>query len=98
MSYQDLCFTPNPNWEQRPAGIEHRDVAGVAVDDSDRVYLFTRSEHQVLVYTPPGEFITAWGNGLFTHAHAITIGPDNSIYTVDNGDHTVRKFSPRGSC
>jgi hypothetical protein len=95
-SSEDLQLRPNPQWEQRPAHIEHRDVASVAVDDSDRVHLFTRFEHQVLVYTPQGEFITSWGKGLFTNAHSIQIGPDNSVYTVDNGDHTVRKFSPQG--
>jgi len=26
-------------WEQLPAGYAHRDVAGVAVDGEDRVYL-----------------------------------------------------------
>jgi sugar lactone lactonase YvrE len=28
--------------------------------------------------------------------HGITIGPDDSVYIVDDGDHTVRKFTPEG--
>jgi hypothetical protein len=86
----DLC------WEQRPTAISHRDVAGVAVDASDDVYLFTRFDHQVLVYTSAGKFVRAWGAGMFTNAHSIRIGPDGAVYCVDNGDHSVRKFSPDG--
>jgi sugar lactone lactonase YvrE len=96
MSFEDLGYTPNVDWEQLPAELVHKDVPGVAVDRENRVYLFTRFDHQVLVYTPDGEFIKAWGNGIFSNAHAINIGPDNLIYTTDNGDHTVRKFSLDG--
>jgi hypothetical protein len=84
------------HWEQRPAHISHRDVAGVAVDASDQVYLFTRFDHQVLVYTSAGKFVRAWGAGTFTNAHSVRIGPDGAVYCVDNGDHSVRKFSPDG--
>jgi hypothetical protein len=84
------------HWEQRPAGIGHRDVAGVAVDAADQVYLFTRYDHQVLVYSADGKFLRAWGNGTFTNAHSVKIGPDGAVYCVDNGDHTVRKFTPDG--
>jgi NHL repeat len=84
------------HWEQCPADIGHRDVAGVAVDASDQVYLFTRFDHQVLVYTSAGQFVRAWGAGTFTNAHSIRIGPDGAVYCVDNGDHSVRKFSPDG--
>jgi hypothetical protein len=84
------------HWEQRPDAISHRDVAGVAVDAADQVYLFTRYDHQVLVYTAAGEFVRAWGAGTFTNAHSIQVGPDGAVYCVDNGDHSVRKFSPDG--
>jgi hypothetical protein len=84
------------HWEQRPDTISHRDVAGVAVDAADQVYLFTRYDHQVLVYTAAGEFVRAWGAGTFTNAHSIQVGPDGAVYCVDNGDHSVRKFTPDG--
>jgi hypothetical protein len=84
------------HWEQQPGSVSHRDVAGVATDTDDNVYLFTRYDHQVLVYTKDGQFLRSWGNGGFTNAHAIRVGPDGAVYTVDNGDHTVRKFTPDG--
>jgi DNA-binding beta-propeller fold protein YncE len=83
-------------WEQLPPGWSHPDVAGVAVDSQDRVYVFNRGEHPVIVYDRDGRFLDAWGHGIFTMAHAITIGPDDSVYCVDASDHTVRKFTPDG--
>jgi sugar lactone lactonase YvrE len=84
-------------WEQLPAGYVHRDVDGVAVDSRDRVYLLTRGDERVIVYERDGTFVTSWGEGIFTpRTHGIGIGPDGSVYTVDDGDHTVRKFTPDG--
>jgi len=85
------------NWEQLPEEYKHGDVDGVAVDSRDRVYLLTRSDARVLVYEPDGRFVTAWGEDIFTpRTHGIAIGPDGAVYTTDDGDHTVRKFTPDG--
>ena len=46
-------------WEQLPAGWSHADVAGVAVDSQDRVYVFNRGEHPVIVYDRDGRFLTS---------------------------------------
>ena len=38
-------------WEQLPSGYQHRDVAGVAVDGEDRVFLICRGDHPIIVYS-----------------------------------------------
>ncbi|MDE0041462.1 MAG: peptidyl-alpha-hydroxyglycine alpha-amidating lyase family protein, partial [Candidatus Poribacteria bacterium] len=43
-----------------------------------------------------GNVLRTWGDGIFGNPHGVTIGPDGMIYCVDNGDHTVRKFTPEG--
>ena len=43
------AFDVAADWERLPAGVSHRDVTGVAVDSRDRVYLFVRFPHRVLV-------------------------------------------------
>jgi DNA-binding beta-propeller fold protein YncE len=84
-------------WEKLPEGYTHRDVVGMAVGSRDRVYVLTRGDARVIVYERDGTFVASFGEGLFTErTHGITIGPDDSVYTVDDGDHTVRKFSPTG--
>ncbi len=84
-------------WEQLPAGYVHRDVDGVTVDSRDRVYLVTRSDARVIVYERDGTFVTSWGEGIFTpRTHGVAVGPEDSVYVVDDGDHTVRKFTPEG--
>ena len=45
-----LTFELVPDWEHMPTGFSHGDVAGVATDAQDRVYVFNRSEHPVMVY------------------------------------------------
>jgi hypothetical protein len=93
----DLRYELAEGWEQLPAGWEHRDVAGVAVDSQDRVYLLTRGDHPVIVYERDGSFVGSWGEGQFTlRTHGITVGPDDGVYCVDDGDHTVRKFTTDG--
>jgi sugar lactone lactonase YvrE len=84
-------------WEKLPAGYIHKDVDGVAVDSQDNVYLMTRQDAQLMVYDRNGNFLRSWGKGIFTQrTHGIAIGPDDMIYAVDDGDHTVRKFTPEG--
>jgi len=84
-------------WEQLPAGYVHKDVDGVATDSRDRVYLLTRGDARVIVYERDGTFVTSWGENIFTpRTHGICIGPDDSVWTVDDGDHTVRRFTTDG--
>ena len=84
-------------WEQLPKGYVHRDVAGVAVDGEDRVYLICRGDHPVLVYDQRGNFLRSWGEGEFTaRTHGISVGPNGTIFCTDDGNHTVRQFTPEG--
>jgi len=84
-------------WEQLPPGYAHRDVAGVAVDGEDRVYLICRGDHPVMVYDRNGNFLRSWGEGEFTYrTHGISVGPNGTLFCTDDGNHTVRQFTPQG--
>lgn len=92
-----LSYQVIEGWEKLPAGFHHRDVVGVSIDSRDRVYILTRDEPRVIVYEPDGSYVTSFGEGLFTNrTHGLTVGPDDSVYCADDGDHTVRKFSSDG--
>src|SRR5262245_2811885 len=92
-----LKFALAQGWEQLPEGCQHRRVCDVAVDSRDRIYLYVRDDQSVMVYERDGTFVTAWGGERFPgRAHGIAIGPDDSVYCINDGDHTVRKFTPDG--
>lgn len=85
-----------PKWEQLPAGWRFDEVAGVATDSRDRVYVFNRGQHPLMIFDRDGKFLSSWGEGIFARAHGITIGPDDAVYCTDDLDHRVRKFTPEG--
>jgi DNA-binding beta-propeller fold protein YncE len=68
----------------------------VAVDSKDRIYVFNRGIHPMIVLDRAGNFIKSWGEGLFHRAHGLDIDSDDNIYCTDDGDHTVRKCSGDG--
>ncbi len=84
-------------WEQLPKGFAHRDVAGVAVDQEDRVYLMCRGENPVIIYDRDGNYKGTWGKGDFTmRTHGIYVAGNGTIFATDDGNHTVRQFTPEG--
>ena len=84
------------NWGELPDGWIYREATAVAVDSSDNVYVFNRGGHPVIVFDSDGKFLRSWGEGIFDTPHGITIGPDDSVYCVDNGDSTIRKLTTDG--
>ncbi len=84
-------------WERLPEGWSFVEVAGVAVDSRDRVYVFNRGDHPVIIFDKEGKFLDAWGEGVFSSAHGIFIDRHDNVYCADNFDHTVRKFTTDGT-
>jgi DNA-binding beta-propeller fold protein YncE len=84
------------NWAQVPDGWEFLDVAAVAVDSKDQVYVFNRGKHPMMVFDRDGKFLRSWGEGLFSRAHGLHIDANDQLYCTDDGDHTVRKCSTDG--
>ena len=84
------------DWEKLPPGYSWTDAAAVATDSQDRVYVFNRGDHPMIVFDSDGNFIDSWGEGVFTRAHGLTVGPDDTLYCTDDGDHTVRQCTLEG--
>ncbi len=83
-------------WAKCPEGWSFIDVGGLSIDSQDRVYVFNRGTHPVMVFDREGNLLTWWGEGLFKQAHGSCVGPDGSVYCTDTTNHTVRKFTPEG--
>ncbi len=98
MTIDSVRFELVPDWEKCPPGDEyaHQDVAAVACDSCDRVYLHTRKGDRVMIYDADGNFISKWGDGLFTRAHGLTIH-DDVVYCTDDMDGVIRVFDLDGN-
>ena len=94
---QDFGYAPDDHWAKLPPGWDWREVAGVATDSKDRVYVFNRGDHPLMLFAPDGTFLESWGEGLFARAHGITIGPDDTVYCTDDVGHVVHVFGPDGN-
>src|SRR5262250_198797 len=92
----EWSFEVNENWAKTPAEITLGDCAAVGVDQQNRVYAFNRGEHPVVVFDAEGNLLRTWGEGVFSRPHGVHMGPDDTIYLTDDGDHTVRKCTLDG--
>ena len=91
-----LHYTVLDGWGKLPDGWRFVEATAVAVDRKDNVYVFNRGEHPVIVFDREGRFLRSWGEGHFTRAHGITLGPDDSLWLTDDGSHTIRQFTSEG--
>jgi hypothetical protein len=84
------------DWAKLPDGWIFGDVPAVGVDRKDNIYVFNRGPHPMCVFDRDGNFLKSWGEDIFKRAHGIHMGPDDTIYCTDDGDHTVRKCTLDG--
>ena len=92
----EYTYRVDTDWAKLPDGWAFRDVAAVAVDDKDQVYVFNRGEHPMIVFDREGNFLQSWGEDIFTRPHGLHIAPDQTIYCTDDGDHTMRRCTLDG--
>jgi DNA-binding beta-propeller fold protein YncE len=72
---------------------------GIAVDRSGNIYVAEVGQnHRVQKLSPDGRFIAEWKgpDPGFYGPRRIAIGPDHSVYVVDQGHNRIVKFSPDG--
>ena len=91
-----FTYEVDVDWAKLPEGWSFVEVADVAVDSEDQVYVFNRGEHPMIVFDREGNFLSSWGEDLFTRAHGVTFGPDGNLWCADDGDHTIRKCTLDG--
>ncbi|MDA0769642.1 MAG: hypothetical protein BZY79_01130 [SAR202 cluster bacterium Casp-Chloro-G4] len=84
------------DWGDIPEGSTYKEATSVAVDPNDNVYVFNRGTNPMIVFDTDGKVQQTWGHGIFTSPHGVTVGPDGTIWCVDNADHSVRQFTSDG--
>ena len=92
----DYVYEELSDWEKLPEGWIFKEVVDVAVDSQDRVYVFNRGEHPMMVFERDGTFLTSWGEWQFTRPHGVSVGPDETLYCADDDGHWIGKFDLEG--
>lgn len=83
-------------WGQLPPGWVWGQVGAVGVDSTDKVHVFTRTDHPYMIFDRSGELLHSWGRGIFGDAHGICMAPDDTVYLVDRSPQLVFKFTIDG--
>ena len=84
------------DWERLPAGWVLGQTA-IVTDSQDRVYLFNRSDHPLIVLDREGKFLTSWGEEVLTDAHGMYIDSSDNIYLPVKNSHVVLKYTSQGN-
>lgn len=91
-----FTYEANDQWAKLPDDWRFVEVVGVATDRQDRVFVFNRGEHPVIVFDREGRYLRSWGEGRFKRPHGLFIGLDEAVYCTDDQGHKISKFSPEG--
>lgn len=96
-------------WSELPYDAEVYDnrasVIGIAEGRDRNIYVLTRcnrnscegrTEAPILKFDPEGRLLASFGAGLFMFPHNLTIDHDGHVWTTDEGNHAVRKFTADG--
>src|SRR5919202_1543231 len=76
------------DWAHLPAGWTLGQT-GIVTDARDRVYLFNRSAHPLIVLEQDGTFLTSWGEGVLSSAHGMGIDAHENLYLPVINAHGV---------
>ncbi|MDR1263331.1 MAG: peptidyl-alpha-hydroxyglycine alpha-amidating lyase family protein [Oscillospiraceae bacterium] len=67
-------------------------VPDAAVDSKGRIFAMTDGAERIAVFDQTGKKLYGWGEGVIKGCHGLYIDPEDNVFVVDSGDHTVKKF------
>ena len=75
---------------------------GVAVDESDNVYVADTANNRVQVFDASGSFITKWGSfgdgdGQLFDPQGVAVDESGNVYVADSGNDRIQVFDLSGS-
>jgi sugar lactone lactonase YvrE len=94
---QTLRFELVKDWERLPDSWSHYDVPSICTDADDNVYLYCRGEQTIMVFDQNGEPLESWEAGQFgVRAHCAFMSKAGELFLVDEGEHSVGRFTTAG--
>ena len=79
-----------------PDDIKLGPMSAVAIDAADRIFVLHRGEPPILCFNSDLTYVRGFGTGLFKVPHGLRFDAQGHLWTTDNGNHVLRKFSPDG--
>lgn len=91
-----LDYEAVPDAFQLPPGMVLGSTSGVAINSHGHVFVLSRSAAPIAEFDATGNFLRAFGAGLFERPHGLRIDADDNIWTTDVASNLVFKFDPQG--
>ena len=91
----DFNYEVVEDWAKTPDGWTIGQ-AEPACDSQDRVYVFNRGDHPLMVFDRDGNFQGEWGREYLTDAHGIYISGEDHIYLPVRESHAIVKCTLDG--
>ena len=96
VAVQRPAYAVVPGWGKLPDDWSFIEATAVAVDSKDNVFVYNRGAHPVIIFDRHGKFLRSWGEGMTSRAHGIMIGPADTVWLTDDGNHTIRQYTADG--
>ena len=91
----DFTYEVLDNWAKTPDGWSIGQ-AEPACDSQDRVYVFNRGDHPLMIFDRDGNFLNEWGGEYLTDAHGIFISGEDHVYLPVRESHAIVKCTLDG--
>jgi DNA-binding beta-propeller fold protein YncE len=92
-----LSYEVAEGWGTLPQGFEWGQIGSVTVDAKDRVYIYTRTEHPLMIFDRDGNFERSFGEGIIKDAHGICLDVGENMFMVDRTAQVAMKFAADGT-
>ena len=84
------------HWAKLPVGWQWGWIPAVACDSQDRVFVYSRSQHPLVIFDQEGNFLETWGDDVLKDAHGIYIDQADNVFCIERENHCIYKFNPQG--
>lgn len=91
-----LDLVAAPDHFRLPAGLNFGSASGVAINSRGHIFVFHRGPQPLMQFDADGNFLQAFGDGLFSRPHGLRIDAEDNIWLTDLAGHIVVKMDPRG--
>jgi sugar lactone lactonase YvrE len=83
-------------WGKLPSGWSFGWIPAVATDSNDNVFVYSRSEHPLVIFDREGNFLDSWGEDVLQDAHGINIDAEDNVFCTERNTHCVHKLDKNG--